>query len=298
MVQIFIISLVLMLLIPTSYAQTNVVYFQSHDRFSYEVELLEHLLAITDQEYGKATPIAHQSTMTEQQGLRALTRGEVDIAFLPTSKRREANYLAIKQPLLQGMLGFRLLLTNRSSNYKFADIHSIQQLRDNVIAGFGLHWEDLRILYRNRLPVMTSPQYQELFAMLGTGQIDYLPRGLNEVEAELKEQAMRYPDIGLNEDIALYYAFPRYYFVNRGNKQLAERLTAGLAIAKRDGSFRALFDKHFGAVSERLMSKPRVLIELKNPFLPDDVPPMETDWWLQPKAITNVAGTRSARNEQ
>nr|WP_224745785.1 transporter substrate-binding domain-containing protein [Neiella litorisoli] len=236
--------------------------------------------------------------MTEQQGLRALTKGEVDIAFLPTSKRREANYLAVKQPLLQGMLGFRLLLTNRTSDAKFADIQSVQQLRDNVIAGFGLHWEDLRILYRNRLPVMTSPQYQELFAMLGTGQIDYLPRGLNEVEAELKEQTKHYPDIALNEDIALYYAFPRYFFVNRGNKQLAERLTAGLAIAKLDGSFKALFDKHFGAISERLMSKPRILIELKNPFLPDDVPPMETDWWLKPEAVTNVAGTRSARSGQ
>lgn len=268
------------LLCPLAHAQSNVIYFQSHDRFGYEIELLQHLLDITAEQYGPSKAAALDDQLTEQQGMRALTRGDVDIAFLPTSKRREANFQAIKQPLLQGMLGYRLLLTTQASNSKFKSINNLAELREGAIAGFGLHWEDLRILYRNRLPVMTSPQYQELFSMLGTAQIDYLPRGLNEIELELVEQSKVHEDLTINQDIALFYTFPRYFFVNRSNAQLAERLKAGFVLAKRDGSFKALFNKHFGEVIAQLEGQSRVLIKLNNPFLPSEIPNMETDWWM------------------
>ncbi|MBW8190165.1 transporter substrate-binding domain-containing protein [Neiella marina] len=298
MVRLFALVVVVLLLCPRGHAQSQIVYFQSHERFNYDIELLQHLLNITANDYGpsQASPLNDQ--LTEQQGLRALTRGAVDIAFLPTSKRREANYQAIKQPLLQGMLGYRLLLTTESSDSKFKTITDLKQLREKAIAGFGLHWEDLRILYRNRLPVMTSPQYQELFSMLSSGQIDYLPRGLNEIQLELVEQSKIHDQLKINQDIALFYVFPRYFFVNRSNTELAERLLAGFALALEDGSFKALFDKHFGQIASQIASHPRALIKLNNPFLPEQIPPMQTDWWLSPHAVNQLAGKGNAHSGQ
>ncbi|MCM2679979.1 transporter substrate-binding domain-containing protein [Echinimonas agarilytica] len=252
---------------------------------------------LTEKEYGHAEAQFSGTEMSEQQGLRALFSGQIDIAFLPTSTQREFSFKAVKVPLLQGMLGYRLLLTHSEHNDKFAGISSLQDLKNNAVAGFGLHWEDLRILYRNRIPVIASAGYQDLFAMLATSQIDYLPRGLNEIYIEIEQQSDRYSDLMINSDIALYYPFPRYFFVNRSNEGLARRLEKGLDMAIEDGSFKAIFEKHFSDVIQRVQSQSRHLIELQNPFLPDDLPPMHTDWWMPANHVSNKSANTEIPQE-
>lgn len=264
----------------TAYSTTlPITYFQGDERYQYETELLQHVLDLTAEEFGAAAATSHQYK-TYIQGLRGLAKGEVDIAFLSTSQRHESNFLAVKVPLLQGMLGYRLFLINKRDKDKFKQIDSLVELKNSAVAGFGLHWEDLRVLYHNRLPVIANASYKELFYLLANSQVDYLPRGLNEIYNELEVLEKKHPNFILSNDLALYYPFVRYYFVHKENYLLAQRLQKGLAKAKADGSFKALFMKHFGHVVKRSKNAPHKVIHLANPFLPKELPKLETSWWL------------------
>ena len=274
----------------------SVAYFQGDERYKYEVELLQHVLDITADKYGPANAV-NTSLSTYQVGIKALQTGSVQVAFLATDRRNEFNFQPIRVPLLQGMLGYRLLLIHKDNQPKFDAIKTIDDLKDQTVAGFGLHWEDLRILYHNRLPVIANSNYQELFTMLSNQQVDYLPRGLNEVYNELEFQHGLYPNIELAPHIAIYYPYVRYFFVNKNNTILAQRLTDGLAKAKADGSFKAIFDKHFASVINKSQSSQRHLIELSNPFLPDSVPEIEKSWWM-PNVATNSAGIEQQEANQ
>jgi hypothetical protein len=107
----------------------------------------------------------------------------------------------------------------------------------------------------NDLSVIGSPAYLPLFKMLAAKRFDYFPRGLYEVWNEAKIHA----DLGLviEKNIMLYYEAPFYFFVNKNNPQLADRIERGLKIAITDGSFEELFAS--------IPSFKRGLEEQKNP---------------------------------
>ena len=67
----------------------------------------------------------------------------------------------------------------------------------------------------------------------------------------------------------IHYPFPQYFYVSKSEPRLAERLAYGLNQMVEDGTFDAIFDKHFGATLAALKLDQRTIIELENPFLPD-----------------------------
>lgn len=279
-IQLIVLPFSLLLSLSVSMAKPeSITYFQSDYRYQYDIELLQLALDLTASEYGYVNTRG-LNFKTYIEGLRALGTGDVDVAFLATSRRYEANYLPVRVPILQGMLGYRLLLIHNNNQELFSQIQTLDNLKNRAVAGLGLYWEDLRILYANRLPVVANADYPGLFNLLISGQVDYLPRGLNEVYTEIEKIRGEHPQIMLNEEIAIYYPFVRYYFVHPDNHQLAQRIEKGLAKAKANGQFRALFDKHYLGVIRRANLKEHRVIYLENPFLPESLPKIESDWWL------------------
>ncbi len=270
-----------------SVSPTPITYFQQDHRYSYEIELLERALALTDEEYGPAvaTPKTYS---THLRGIFALTRGKIDVVFLGTSIRYEEDFLPVRIPVLQGLLGYRLLLTTRDKLSKIDTLNTLAQLQKDVIAGFGLHWEDARILRHNQLLMVESSHYTTIFKSLYSGTVDYVPRGLNEVFNELEEQKKYSSDIALSKDAAIFYPHLRYFFVAKYNHALAERLQKGLVMALEDGSFKSIFDKHFGHLKSYLETHQHQVIALENPYLPLELPLVQVDWWLPESQMNQV----------
>ncbi|PWF48254.1 hypothetical protein C7C56_012785 [Massilia glaciei] len=99
----------------------------------------------------------------------------------------------------------------------------------------GTQWSDAAIMRSNGYTVTTSLHYDALFPMLALNRFDYFPRGLYEVwnEAEVhRDEGLR-----IEKNIMLYYPAPFYFFVNKKDVALAERIERGLKMAQEDGSF-------------------------------------------------------------
>ncbi len=260
---------------------TTIRYFQTDQRYHYRIELLELALSKTQGEWGDFKLIPDDRRLTQSRGSLLLEQNKgVDIASFPTTKDREKRFIPIRMPILQGMLGCRVLLINQYKQEAFSKTHSLESLKNKFTAGFGNQWADMKILESNQLPVRGVTQYERLFEMLHKNRFDYFPRGINEAWAEIEKYQGQFKYLTVESSIALYYPIYVYYFVPRNKPTLAIRIHKGLKIALEDGSFKALFKKHHQALIKKASLDNRRIFLLDNPFLPPIKESPKILWWL------------------
>lgn len=218
--------------------------------------------------------------MPQRRALQQLQKQRcISLVWTMTSIEREQQALAVRIPLLKGLLGQRVLLIRKQDLARFKSIQSLSQLGE-MLAGQGMGWPDVDILKANQLPVIEGTLYDGLFGMLQRGRFDYMPRGLSEVEQELKQ----HPDLDLmvEPNLLLSYTAPIYFFVHRDDHLLAARLEKGLRLAITDGSFEALFQRY--RYHELLIQlKQRQILKLHNVNLPVDTPVGDDKLWVTPQ---------------
>ncbi len=157
----------------------------------------------------------------------------LDITFSMTSESREADYIAIKIPLLNGMYGKRKLLVNANNKNKFENI-TLNELK-NHIACQGMHWPDYRKLKLNGFSVYGVDDYESNFKMLAKGRCDYFPRGIAEIDSDLNEFNGKYGKMAMVDNILLVYDAPVYFFVGKHQQELADIVMYGLSELKKSG---------------------------------------------------------------
>ena len=266
-----------------TYTSAPIRYFQTDLRYQYRIDLLKLALDHTLESHGPYKIAPTTESITQARGIDLLERKEgVDVAFLPTTKERELKLRAIKIPILRGILGYRVLLIHRDDQAKFASIYSLDELREHFRGGFGSQWADMAILKQNQLKVVGIAQYESLFSMLEVKRFDYFPRGINEAWKEIELQHASYPHLMVEENLALYYPYPVYFFVHKNNLYLADRINLGLQMALSDGSFKALFMAYHQDFIEQAKLTGRRMFILSNPTLPEDTDSPDTQWWLKP----------------
>jgi ABC-type amino acid transport substrate-binding protein len=176
------------------------------------------------------------------------------------------------------MVGYRVFVIRATDQQRFATLDE-QAMRQQLSFGLNSQWADVPVMRANGFTVETSTSYENLFAMLVAKRFDAFPRGINEAARELEERKASYPQLALEQTKALYFPFPIYFWVKKDNKELAQRIERGLALALADGSFRKLFETYHAKEIAALSAKKRQVIRLNNPNLPPGNPEPDTRWW-------------------
>jgi Bacterial extracellular solute-binding proteins, family 3 len=211
---------------------------QAHEMYFYKA--LELALQKTASTHGPYQLERFKRILSNQRYIAEVSRddGMIDVTWTMINQEREEKLLPIKISLLRGMNSYRVFLIRTEDKQKFQAIKNLEDLRQ-YSAGSGSAWPDTSILLANGLPVITSAHYELLFTMLQRKRFDYFPRGVYEVWTEQKAQASK--GFVIEETLMFHYPAPIYFFVNKNNTQLAERIERGLKIAIDDGSFDKLF---------------------------------------------------------
>ncbi len=205
----------------------------------YFPELLKLALSKTEATEGPFVIEPYPRVLTGARFLADLANGEgIDIIWTMTNPELERTLLRIPVSLLRGLNSHRVFLIREEDQEKFAAVQSLDDLK-GFRAGMVSHWPDTEILRSNGLRVVTSAHYELLFTMLEANRIDYFPRGLYEVwqEQEIHEKQ----GLAVEKSLMLYYYGPMFFFVNRQDQALADRIERGLRMAMADGSFDKLF---------------------------------------------------------
>ena len=208
-----------------------------HDDY-YFSELLELVLAKTVETYGpyqiKFVPVMPINNRL----LREIELGRVDVTWMPHNANAPKQLMPIRIRLLKNLSDYRVFLIRADDQARFSSVKTIEELR-RLRGGIGSHWPDRVVMEENGLPLVLSLSYFNLFKMLTSKRFDYYSRGVHQVLPEISAYADK--GIVLEQELFLRYDNPVYFYVNKSNNHLAERLSAGLKIAMEDGSFDTLF---------------------------------------------------------
>ncbi len=273
--------LLLLVLLPAFTWATDTItvkHYQQQARYAVGNKLLHLALSKINKPYYIHTPKSQR--VNEGRGELQVISGDVDVQWLSTTPYRERKMIPIKVPIYKGLLGLRLLLVNKYSFEFISRVKNLDGLRQYT-GGHGTLWADLPVYKANNLLVRTHVSYETLFRQLQDNRFDYFHRGINEIWSE---QDRYKHTLKIADNIMLYYPQPVYFFVTKRRRQLADDIKLGLERALADGSYKALFLKSFQDFLTQAKLEKRHLIRLKNPNLPQDLPAIDTSWWLPQKS--------------
>lgn len=205
---------------------------------SYFYKLLALVVAKTEATDGPVEVNFTANFVSTDRSLAELKNGNgVTLLWTTTNKQREQDFLPIRISLIRELNNYRLFLIRAEDQEKFDKVQTLDDLR-KFTAGLGTQWPETELLRSKNLKVVTSLKHGSLFKMLQVKRFDYFPRGLYEIwdEAELHKNK----GLVIEKNLMLYYEAPFYFFVNKNNRALAERIERGLNIAIADGSFEEL----------------------------------------------------------
>lgn len=265
--------------IPCALAKNVMVCQTEKAKYTYRIQLANLILSKTAPEYGPSAVIPYyKKDPTQPRSVLLLKEGKVDLLYLSPTKKLLEETDVIKIDIHNGMLGYRVFIIRKEDRDKFSRINTLDDLRQ-FKGGFGSQWGDFKIFALNRLPVVGAVSTHTLLNMLDKNRFDYFHRGLHEAWAELEKQKERFPDLVVEETLALVYDFPVYFVFSKANRPLKKRFEKGFNIILNDGSFKELYLKNFGGYAKKAKLNSRKILRINYP-IPEGLPPVNTKLWL------------------
>lgn len=216
--------------------------YEGHPAHEYFVDLLKLIGEKTKDEYGTLSITIIDQNITQGRSIYELEQNRtIDLDWFGTNYERERKLRPIRIPLFAGLLGYRTLIIHEDNIEVFDSIQTIEDLK-NLIAIQGTHWPDSDILESQGFLVNRTSEYELMFRILQAKRVDYFPRSITEAYAEINE--LNLDGLIVYDNIIISYPFAMYFFVNKNDYKLAERLEKGLLKAIDDGSFLKLLKNH------------------------------------------------------
>lgn len=222
------------IIIPQTSSRENI----NHEDY-YFSRLLKLALEKTESTHGPFQIEEAKQRLVDKRLRTALIQGKVDVLWSSNSAEFEQQMLPVRISLLKELNNFRLLLIRNGDQPRFSAVDSLDDLR-KLKGGMSAQWADAKVMRQNNLPLVEAVGYGKLFKMLAAGRFDYFSRGLYQIQPEVN----LYPELELQieQELMLHYRNDVYFFVDKNNSALAERLETGLTVALADGSFDELFN--------------------------------------------------------
>lgn len=267
--------------IQAKYTSSIDPHFKKRDQ--YYIELLELAVEKSDRAI-ELIPVP-MPNQVESRDVINLNKNVLDIHWMHTSNELESKLIPIRIPLDRGLMGWRLILLNGSNRDLLKNVDQTSDLKDFIFLQ-GYDWPDTAILAANGFRLETSStNFKNIFRMLKRNRADVFPRSVLEIWDEVAQQENT--NVVVEPHLLLYYPTACYFFVARKNRQLASAIEQGLQRAVEDGSFVALFERHYADLIEKVDIENRRIIKIDNPLLPPKTPLDKREVWLMPEDLVN-----------
>lgn len=241
-------------------------------RQSYEAELLQACLKVTNKDYGFARLQIDTTSypLAEDEGNIFNKGADILVTVAGNLKFRDKKKIVINRPLTKGLLGYRLIVVKNESLESFKMIKNETELKAYSI-GIPETWVDAELFRQNKYNVVEKGGFDDLFEYLKDGAFDYTALGVNEVEEVFKQRVKPLGGMSIELSLMLYYPFPLLFYVNHSKSALAKRIDTGLKALMASGEHDQVFNKNYADIVQRLALKQRRKFNLFNPLLPQEM---------------------------
>jgi len=249
---------------------------------SYFVDLLKLTLEASQDQYGEYQLQPVNIEMAQARTSIMLQRNEyIDLTWRMTSQQLEQQLQAIYFPILKGLMGYRIFIITKKQQQLFNKNISLNTLK-NLYLGQGYNWPDTEILLANGFNVIQGHD-NFLIEMLKKQRFDYFPRALHEPWPEIAGDNT----LTVEEHLMLQYPAPVFFFVNKENKRLQQRLAFGLSKLLESGKFEHFFLNHpiTSGITAKANVNKRTIFPLENPLLSEQTKELLADdrLWIKLK---------------
>ena len=257
--------------LPAAAAEPLVVkYLGNHASLvseDYYLALLNAALQITEPTHGSYQMVFSQEPLSSERKHELLVAGEkinVDrLVGFSNQKGAREGLIRVSVPLLNGFMGYRILLIRKEDQSRFNSISTLQELA-KLPMGFGKGWEG-HVYKHNGFTVAEPLTMESLLKMLAGKRYFFVPLSVIEIDDHYEIEGTHVENLVPEQHLLLYMPMPVFFYVSPQSPELAERLTLGLEQLNANGKIKEIFKQHFGARLKRLGLAERTLIELSNP---------------------------------
>ncbi len=251
-------------------------------RYEHADLVLKHLLKITEKSFGPATLKLAKEPMSRDRTFEELIKGDlIHVTAEAVKPEWVRDLIPIYIPINKGLTGYRVFLISKNSQAELAKITTLEELK-KLKTGSGSQWSTTKIIRDAGFNVVSTRKLEGLFWMLMGDRFQVLPRGVNEAFSELESHQTLFPDMRIEETLAMYIPLPTFFFVSPKHPELAKRIRAGLNMMYADGSFDEIFYSYHMSMIENAKLGNRKIFSLSNPTLPKEVPLNEARYWFKP----------------
>jgi hypothetical protein len=233
----------------------------------YYLAIIDAALKTTESTYGPYQLVFTQEQLSSERKHDLLVVGEkvnVDrLVGFPTQKGPRKGLIRIGLPLLNGFMGYRILLIRKEDQSRFSSIKTLDELH-KLPMGFGKGWEGHVYKY-NGFSVAEPLTMTLLLKMLAGKRYFFVPLSVIEIDDHYAIDGQSVDNLVPEQSLLIYMPLPVYFYVSPEQPVLADRLTVGLKYLQESGQLDKIFKAHFSERLKRLHLSERTLIELSNP---------------------------------
>lgn len=225
----------------------------------YYHELLTQALADIDITLNINIPVKH---IPQKRVTKMVRNNQLSLMWLIQTERRNARFATIEVPLTMGLIGKRVLLIPKGAQDAYEHIYDLKDLqRSGLIAGLGINWFDVEVWHQNQLDVyLQDGEWRNLYRQLSiNGDVNYFPRGVNEVVGEAKFN----PTLDIEKYLLIEYHRDFQFYLSKESAVHKPLIEKALKKAQQSGLMEKLIAKHWSDDFEALNLKERRIIELK-----------------------------------
>lgn len=272
------------LLLPLYIFPIDIVKIKNGDgdrSFDYFYDLLVEVMEDTKDEFGEYQIEVDKTYKTQGRILEEIkSENGIDLYWVGTNIEREKELEPIRIPLFMGLLGYRVPVIRREDYAYFEEIYDIKDLK--VLKGIqGSHWPDYNILVENQLDIISITDIEDMYQMLKYKRVDYFPREISSVYKEVERYGE--DELVVFDKLIIKYSFPMYFFLNKKNERLINRLNIGLKKMVEEGKILEFMKNH--PLTKDLFPldryKDSMILELVNSTLPTDTPLENEKLWIE-----------------
>lgn len=256
-------------------------------RGEYETKLLALALDKTTATHGKITLIPAPLGITNsraRENMRKNTHPNFVRSFAYRSEfADDPDFAHIAFPIYRGLLGYRICFVSEKAMALTAQVKTLEQLK-KFTHGQGIGWTDTEILRSAGFKVLEVTHYESLFKMISINRVDLFCRGISEYLSEYEKFKEAY-NLNVVKNFAIYYAFPLYFYSNKKNKAILQRIELGLKMAYEDGSFMQLWQQSFSESIRKADLSNRTIFRIENPTTQDLDPSYLRYFFIAPPSV-------------
>ena len=239
-------------------------------RRRHEREVLTAALEATEEEYGPWKLEEHEEDYHGDRESRAFREYGHDL-FVTTAgnrKLKDEEKIVIHEAIMNGILGFRVLIIRAEDQEKFSRIRAEEELKE-LRVGIPDTWSDAEIFRHNGYNVVERGTYDDMFERLHDHQYDFTALGANEIERVFADRADEVEGLVMVDHLLIHYPFPLLFYVNPDAPDLANRVREGLSAITEEGTLDRIFQEHNAELIESMRLSERAIFKLESPMLPE-----------------------------